>query len=69
MRGFTAVLVTLVVFSAGVSGCRRADAQHPVRMASNTKTFVAAAILRLWEEGRLELDARSPNTSRLSSSR
>lgn len=29
---------------------------HPVRIASNTKTFVAAAILRLWEEQRLELD-------------
>jgi CubicO group peptidase (beta-lactamase class C family) len=31
--------------------------QHPVRLASNMKTFVAAAILRLWEEGRLALDA------------
>ncbi len=30
--------------------------QHPVRIASNTKTFVAAAILRLWEEDRLGLD-------------
>ena len=30
--------------------------QHPVRIASNTKTFMAAAILRLWEEGRLDLD-------------
>jgi D-alanyl-D-alanine carboxypeptidase len=29
---------------------------QPVRMASNTKTYVAAAILRLWEEGRLGLD-------------
>lgn len=29
---------------------------HPMRIASNTKTFVAAAILRLWEEQRLELD-------------
>jgi D-alanyl-D-alanine carboxypeptidase len=29
---------------------------QPVRIASNTKTFVAAAILRLWEEGRLDLD-------------
>lgn len=32
-------------------------AAHPVRLASNTKTFVAAGILRLWEEGRLALDA------------
>lgn len=30
--------------------------QHPVRIASNTKTFVAAAILRLWEEEQLGLD-------------
>ena len=31
--------------------------QQPVRLASNTKTFVAAAILRLWEEGELDLNA------------
>jgi D-alanyl-D-alanine carboxypeptidase len=31
-------------------------ARHPVRIASNTKTFVAAAILRLWEDQRLGLD-------------
>ncbi len=31
-------------------------AAHPVRIASNTKTFVAATILRLWEEGELDLD-------------
>ncbi len=30
--------------------------EHPVRLASNTKTYVAAAILRLMEQGRLELD-------------
>jgi D-alanyl-D-alanine carboxypeptidase len=29
----------------------------PVRIASNTKTFVAAAVLRLVEDGRLDLDA------------
>ena len=29
----------------------------PVRIASTTKTFVAAAILRLWEQGLLDLDA------------
>lgn len=29
---------------------------HPVRIASNTKTYIAASILRLWEEGRLGLD-------------
>ena len=29
---------------------------NAVRIASNTKTYVAAAILRLWEEGQLGLD-------------
>lgn len=29
---------------------------HPVLVASNTKTFIAASILRLWENGRLGLD-------------
>ena len=29
---------------------------NPMRIASNTKTFLAAATLRLWEEGRLGLD-------------
>jgi D-alanyl-D-alanine carboxypeptidase len=29
----------------------------PLRIASNTKTFVAATVLRLWEQGRLDLDA------------
>lgn len=31
--------------------------RSPVRTASNTKTFTAATILRLWEQGRLDLDA------------
>lgn len=30
---------------------------QPHRMASNTKTYVAAAVLRLYEDGKLELDA------------
>lgn len=29
----------------------------PMRIASNTKTFVAATALRLWEQGRIDLDA------------
>ena len=29
----------------------------PVRIASNTKTFVAATVLRLWEQRRIDLDA------------
>jgi D-alanyl-D-alanine carboxypeptidase len=31
--------------------------ETPVRVASNTKTFVAATVLRLWEQGRIDLDA------------
>ena len=31
-------------------------ADRPVRIASNTKTYVAATVLRLSEEGRLSLD-------------
>jgi D-alanyl-D-alanine carboxypeptidase len=31
--------------------------ETPVRVASNTKTFVAATILRLWEKGRINLDS------------
>ncbi len=30
--------------------------QHPIRIASISKTYVAAAILRLWEDQRLDLD-------------
>ena len=30
--------------------------ETPVRIASNTKTFIAAAVLRLAEEGRLDID-------------
>lgn len=36
---------------------REMTAHTPVRLASLTKTFTAAAILRLWETGRLDLDA------------
>ncbi|HEY0116993.1 MAG TPA: serine hydrolase domain-containing protein, partial [Allosphingosinicella sp.] len=31
--------------------------ETPLRIASNTKTFVAATILRLWEQRRIDLDA------------
>lgn len=37
------------------------SARHPIRIASNTKTFVAAAILRLWECGQLGLDISIDN--------
>ncbi|MCW5558656.1 MAG: beta-lactamase family protein [Verrucomicrobiae bacterium] len=46
--------------AAGLSDVARRTplkAANPVRIASNTKTFVAVAILRLWEQGRLDLDA------------
>ncbi len=48
---------------AGAAGVPARDARealtaaHTFRIASNTKTYVAAAILRLVEEGRLDLDA------------
>ncbi|MEM9494651.1 MAG: serine hydrolase domain-containing protein [Pseudomonadota bacterium] len=35
-------------------------ADTPVRIASITKTFVAASILRLWEDGLIDLDAPIP---------
>ena len=44
----------------GAAGLAGPDAPmttlHPVRIASNTKTYVAAAVLRLAEEGRLGVD-------------
>ena len=45
--------------AAGLADPGSAEAMtpaHPVRIASNTKTFVAAAVLRLVEDGRLGLD-------------
>jgi D-alanyl-D-alanine carboxypeptidase len=36
---------------------RRLTVDTPMRIASNTKTFVAATVLRLWEDGRIGLDA------------
>jgi len=39
----------------GAAGAEN-SADRPVRIASNTKTYVAAAVLRLAEEGRLGLD-------------
>ena len=47
---------------SGVAGVADLDSgtpltrDNPVRIASNTKTFLAAATLRLWEDGRLGLD-------------
>lgn len=57
-------LVLSVRENGTVAGCvspsaqaQRLDLHSPVRVASNTKTFVAATVLRLWEEGRVGLDA------------
>ncbi len=50
------------IFWSGAAGLDDVAAQTPLqakqvfRIASVTKTFVAAAVLRLWEEGRLNLD-------------
>ena len=38
------------------SACELLTPLHPMRIASTTKTFVAAAILRLWEQQELALD-------------
>lgn len=48
------------VLSAGKDGVAAVPAlapDTPVRVASNTKTFVAATVLRLSEQGRIDLDA------------
>ncbi|WP_090682123.1 serine hydrolase domain-containing protein [Paraburkholderia phenazinium] len=42
---------------ADASAGRPLGVDTPLRIASNTKTFVAATVLRLWEQGRLDLDA------------
>ncbi|MDQ8756713.1 serine hydrolase domain-containing protein [Sphingosinicella sp. LHD-64] len=47
-------------FAAGMADARAGGAltvDTPMRIASNTKTFVAATVLRLWEQGRIDLDA------------
>lgn len=47
---------TFVLGTADRDGTEPLTAAHTFRMASNTKTYVAAAVLRLVEEGRLGLD-------------
>lgn len=42
---------------ADVDEKRPLTTDTPLRIASNTKTFVAATVLRLWEQGRIDLDA------------
>ncbi len=47
--------VVAAIGSAAPDG-RKMTARTPVRLASLTKTFTAASVLRLWETGRLDLD-------------
>lgn len=42
---------------ADAAANRRISVDTPLRVASNTKTFVAATVLRLWEQGRIDLDS------------
>lgn len=42
---------------ADAAAHRQLTLDTPLRIASNTKTFTAASILRLWELGKLDLDA------------
>lgn len=44
--------------SGFLDGCKSTPicSDSPIRIASNTKTIVAAAVLKLWEEGILDLD-------------
>ncbi|PCE34206.1 serine hydrolase [Burkholderia ubonensis subsp. mesacidophila] len=42
---------------ADASASRPLGVDTPLRVASNTKMFVAAAVLRLWEQGRIDIDA------------
>jgi D-alanyl-D-alanine carboxypeptidase len=42
---------------ADASTARLLSPDTPLRVASNTKTFVAATVLRLWEQGVIPLDA------------
>ncbi len=50
---------SMTLAAAGVADTqgRAFTASTPIRIASNTKTFVAAAALRLYEQGALDLDA------------
>lgn len=69
-RSLEAIKCPLAVFVEGPGGAfghasgqadgrtgRAMTVNTPVRIASNTKAFVAATILRLWEQKRLDLDA------------
>lgn len=48
--------IGVAVGMADQSSSRPLTTDTPLRIASNTKMFVAATALRLWEQGRLQLD-------------
>ena len=60
--GFAIAIVrqdeVMITAATGISDSqgRALTPDTPARIASNTKTFVAAAVLRLMEQGRIELD-------------
>lgn len=62
--GFAIVVIgpTAAESYAAAAGAADSDGRAftpdtPLRIASNTKTFTAATVLRLWEDGRVDLDA------------
>ena len=56
-KGVASPFAVSIAGKDGVAATPALGPDTPVRVASNTKTFVAATVLRLWEQGRIDLDA------------
>ena len=56
-KGVASAYAVSTAGKSGTAGSKALGPDTPVRVASNTKTFVAATVLRLWEQGRIDLDA------------
>lgn len=56
-KGMASPFAVSTVRKDGMAATPALGPDTPVRVASNTKTFVAATVLRLWEQGRIDLDA------------
>jgi CubicO group peptidase (beta-lactamase class C family) len=56
-QGVASAYAVSTAGKSGKAGNKPLGPDTPVRVASNTKTFVAATVLRLWEQGRIDLDA------------
>lgn len=56
-QGVASAYAVSTAGKSGKAGSKPLGPDTPVRVASNTKTFVAATVLRLWEQGRIDLDA------------